>query len=111
MRGLPQHRLVPFLGFEESERIHQDGGAEGPGSKWQSPHVASNPTSMSGKVGTQLLGPRQEGDREVHARDLRSALRQCEGMPPMATANINDFGTRRKAEEVPKTGCFEPNMI
>jgi hypothetical protein len=62
-------------------------------------------------MGTQLLGPRQEGDCEVHARDLRSALRQCDRMPPVATPDINDLGPLRKVEEVPKTRCFEANMI
>jgi hypothetical protein len=109
-RGLAQHTLVLFLGLEESERMHQDGSGDAAGSKRQSPHVASDPACVNAKVGTQTLRSHQQGDREVDASDFSSALRHCERVPPMATADINDPGTRRKVEKIPKAARFQPNM-
>ena len=79
-----------FLCVEESERIHQDGSAGAFGSKWQPPHVTTDPTDLRAKFGRELSRSVQEGDREVEANDVSSTLRKGERMPPMTTTDVND---------------------
>jgi hypothetical protein len=81
---------VLFFCVEESERIHHDGSGGAFGSKWQPPHVATNPTNLSAKFGREMSRASQESDREVEANDLSSTFRQGERMAPMTATDVDD---------------------
>ncbi len=49
---------------------------------------------LNAEFGTKSLRLRQEGDRRIDPDNLRTTLRQCERVPPLATTNVNDVRIR-----------------
>ena len=56
---LGHYRFVLDLCFKESEGVHENGCIEACRQQRQSPHVASDPTSLNANVGGKPLGLRQ----------------------------------------------------
>jgi hypothetical protein len=109
--GLPQDGFVLVFGVEEAKRIHQDGTASTFGSKWQAPHVTANPTDPQTMFLGQVSRSIQQGDGEIEANDLGSALGKGERMTPMTATDVNDARRRRELEQVPKTANLSSHII
>ena len=79
--------------------------------KGKSSHVPSDPSDSSASLGSEQSRAFQEGNSEVEAGDVSPTFGKGQGMPPMATTDVNDATCRRKPEQVPQTCRFKLHTI
>src|SRR5215472_6327558 len=86
-----QHLHVVLLVLEVSERGKQVAGQVKRRGTREAPHIFFDPLNRSSCLSRMLASPVQQKGRAVNSRDLETALRELDGVPPRPTAKIEQL--------------------